>query len=483
MVVMKFGGSSVESAEAIERVASIVREFDRRPVVVVSAMGKTTDRLLAIARFCEAGNRKAAFRELAGLRAFHSKEAARLVRPAQAVLLDRDICLHFEELEEVLMKVAALGSLMPMLSDEVLSFGERLSSLIVTAAFRHAGIDATHLDARRVIMTDDRHTQARPLAIETNALLRRKISDMQVTVMGGFIGATEGGVTTTLGRGGSDYTAAIVGAAICAEEIQIWTDVDGMLTCDPRLVPDGHCLKSISYVEAEELAKSGAKVLHPATVAPAVWQKIPIVIRNSRNPSVPGTRIVSSSPCDGAVMSIACRKDVSLLHLRAQRTPLTSEFGRQVWEAFERASVSFELISPSVRRFTLAVASADLTPDFLREIAGIANLEIQPEHAVISLVGQNASRNSANLARAAQRLDEIRGGATLTCCTDSRFAFVVAERSAAAAAQALHDEFFHQPDEAVFTVNRLSSPAQEITTTVGVREFGRRPVVELRAGW
>ncbi len=183
---------------------------------------------------------------------------------------------------------------------------------------------------------------------------------------------------TTLGRGGSDYTAAIVGAAICADEIQIWTDVDGMLTCDPRLVPDGHCLRSTSYAEAEEMAKSGAKVLHPATVAPAVWQKIPIAIGNSGNPGVPGTRIAAEAPRDGEVMSIACRTEVSLLHLRAPRTPLISEFGRQVWEAFEHAGVAFELISPSVRRFSLAVTSADLTADFLTNLGAIAEMEIEP---------------------------------------------------------------------------------------------------------
>ena len=219
----------------------------------------------------------------------------------------------------------AARSLSPALSDAVLSFGERLSSLIVTAAFRREGIDATHLDARRVLVTNGRHSQATPLHAETDALLRSRISEERVTVMGGFIGATEDGVTTTLGRGGSDYTAAIVGAAIGAEEIQIWTDVDGMLTCDPRLVPDGHCLQSISYGEAEELAKSGAEVLHPATVAPAIWQGIPIVIRNSRNPGAPGTRIAAETPCDGVVMSIACKTGISLLHLHAPRTPLTSE--------------------------------------------------------------------------------------------------------------------------------------------------------------
>lgn len=480
MIVMKFGGSSVESAAAIQRVASIVKESDRRPVVVVSAMGKTTDRLLAIARFCAEGNSKAAWRELASLRKFHSREAARLVSPAQSVSLERDICLHFDELEELLREVTAGGALTAALSDAVLSFGERLSSLIVTAAFRYAGIDATHLDARRVIVTNNRHGYATPLQVETNALLRRKVSERQITVMGGFIGATEDGVTTTLGRGGSDYTAAIVGAAIGAEEIQIWTDVDGMLTCDPRLVPEGHCLQSISYVEAEELAKSGAKVLHPATVAPAVWQRIPIVIRNSRNRSAAGTRIVAESPCDGVVMSIACRKGISLLHLRAPRTPLTSEFGRQVWDLFERAGISFELISPSVRRFSLAVETTSLTVEFLEQLGCIAEVDIEPERALISLVGHNASRNGVNLARASQRLGEIKGGSTLTCCTDSRFAFVVTESSVQAAAYALHDEFFQQPDAGVFAINRRSALSAEKTPVVPPSRRSRH-VVQLRS--
>ena len=158
--------------------------------------------------------------------------------------------------------------------------------------------------------------------------------------MGGFIGATEDGVTTTLGRGGSDYTAAIVGAALAADEIQIWTDVDGMLTCDPRVVPGAHCLRSISYAEAEQMAKAGAKVLHPATVLPAIRQGIPIVIRNSRNPGAAGTRIVRENPCDGAVMSIACRTGIALLQLVPRNTPVTADFGSEIWDAFQKAGVA-----------------------------------------------------------------------------------------------------------------------------------------------
>jgi len=217
-------------------------------------------------------------------------EAAHLARAADAIRLDRNISELFNELEHVLREVA-----------------------------------------------ESRLLAAAPLFVETNAMLRRKVSSEHVTVMGGFIGATEDGVTTTLGRGGSDYTAGIAGAAPGADEIEIWTDVDGMLTCDPRIVAGAHCLRTISFKEAELMAKTGAKVLHPATVAPAVRQCIPIVMRNSRNPGAKGTRIVRESARDGAVMSVSCRTGVSLLRLTPRNTPVTAEFGQESGNVFEKS--------------------------------------------------------------------------------------------------------------------------------------------------
>ena len=471
MIVMKFGGSSVESAKAIQRVASIVRDHAaQQPVVVVSAMGKTTDALVAIARLSAAGNLTDAGRELNKLREFHLNEAAQIARGNQVVALKCDVCDLFLELELVLRRVVEAGTVTPELSDAVLAFGERLSSRVVTAAFRQEGIDAVHLDARDAIVTDGRHTQAAPLFIETNALLRRKVSQEQVTVVGGFIGATEDGVTTTLGRGGSDYTAAIVGAALAVDEIQIWTDVDGMLTCDPRVVSGAHCLRSVSYAEAEQMAKAGAKVLHPATVLPAVRLGIPIVIRNSRNPGAVGTRIVAESPCDGAVMSIACRTAVAMLQLVPRNMPVTGGFGNEIWDIFQRAGVSFDLIATSSKELSVVVESAALTPEFRDSLTVLADLEVEDNRALITLVGQNASRNPSNLARASQQLRRVPGGAILAWCSDSRFAFVVAADALKAASESLHSEFFGQPDPAYFVPNRAS-----------VVEFGnaavRRPLV------
>jgi aspartate kinase len=455
MLVMKFGGSSVESAKAIQRAAAIVRDqCERQPTVVVSAMGKTTDRLLAMARLAASGNGQAAARELAKLRRFHLTEAAYLARAAQAIWLDNEICGLFEELERVLTDVAQAGSLTPRLSDSVLSFGERLSSVIVTAGFRQAGIDAVHLDARAAIVTNSRHTQAAPLLIETNALLRRRISTRQVTVMAGFIGATEDGATTTLGRGGSDYTAAIVGAALCADEIQIWTDVDGMLTCDPRVVPIAHCLRSISYAEAEQMAKAGAKVLHPATVLPAVRQGIPIVIRNSRNPGAAGTRIVRESPCDGVVMSIACRTGIALVRLVPRNTPVTADFGNEIWDAFQKAEVQFELLATSSKELSVVTDAASLTPAFMDQLRAVAQVKVQEDRALVTLVGRNVSRNPNNLARASQQLRRM--PVIPGWCSDSRFAFVLAADALNNAAEALHDEFFGQPDPAFFVPDRSS---------------------------
>ncbi len=454
---MKFGGSSVESAQAIQRVASIVAQhLEQAPAVVVSAMGKTTDRLVGIARLAAGGNRAAAAREVAGLRQFHETEAARLTRGAQRAWIDSQIGTLFEELCGVLNELAACGVVRPRLSDAVLSFGERLSSAMVTAGFRQAGIDAVHLDARSAIVTDGKYGVAAPLFIETNALLRRRVSRRHVTVMGGFIGATEGGVPTTLGRGGSDYTAAIVGAALGADEIQIWTDVDGMLTCDPRVVSNVHCLRSISYAEAEQMAKAGAKVLHPATVLPAIRQRIPIAIRNSRNPGAAGTRIVQESARDGAVMSIACRGGVAMLQVSPRNRMMTGDFGSEIWTEFSKAEVAFELVATTSSEISLIVEETALTPEFQARLQSVADVELQGDLAMITLVGHNASRNAANIALASQRLRKVAPGAVLTWHSDSRFGFVVGTDELAIAAAALHEEFFTRVDAELFEAGRAT---------------------------
>ncbi|MDP9169628.1 MAG: aspartate kinase, partial [Acidobacteriota bacterium] len=254
---MKFGGTSVESAQAIERVAAIVKaRADRKPIVVVSAMGKTTNKLLAIAKTAVEGRRDEFIRMVHDLRDFHSREARQVVPLAHRAELDRTLDEHFQELTELVKGIAVIGELTPRSIDAISSYGERLSSYIVTLAFEHFGLPSHHVDSRRVIVTDHRHTHAAPLYAETYQRLAEKLpllASEKVVVMGGFIASTLEGVTSTLGRGGSDFTASIVGAGVNAEEIQIWTDVDGMLTADPTILPGGHRVRTCSFAEAAEL--------------------------------------------------------------------------------------------------------------------------------------------------------------------------------------------------------------------------------------
>ena len=322
MIVMKFGGSSLESGEAIHRVTQIVKsELARKPVVVVSAMGKTTNRLLDLAAEAERGHSYFAWQILKELQEYHLEEASKVVSGGALDSLGDSLHRQFTQLCRLIFETSDDGKeFTPALKDEVASLGERVSSEIMAAAMQAAGINSFHLDSRKVILTDDKHTQATPQYWETYAKLRRVIPVLaadRTVVMGGFIGATASGATTTLGRGGSDLSASIVGAGVSAEEIQIWTDVDGMLSCDPRVLQGGYRLKCLSYDEATAMARAGAKVLHSDTVAPAVRQRIPIVIRNSRRPECEGTRITpSAAPCTNPVKSIVCKPDLTILELR-----------------------------------------------------------------------------------------------------------------------------------------------------------------------
>ena len=455
MIVMKFGGTSVESAAAIQRVASIVKSREgRRPIVVVSAMGKTTNKLLAIAAAAMGGKRAEYIRQLHDLRDFHSREARQVVPLDHRAELDRTLDEHFQELTELVKGLAVLGELTPRSNDAISSYGERLSSYIVTLAFRHFGMAAEHLDSRRVILTDKRHTQAAPNFPETYRRLSATIPPLardSVVVMGGFIGATESGVTTTLGRGGSDFTASIVGAGIAAEEIQIWTDVDGMLTADPTILPGGHRVKTISFAEAAELAYFGAKVLHPATMLPAIEKNIPVLILNSRRPDVPGTRIVADSvPCQNVVKSIACKRKIALLNIHSTRMLMAHGFLRQIFEVFDRFETPVDMVATSEVSVSLTIDNLERLDAIASELRQFAEVDVEPDQAIVCLVGENI-RYTPGVAR---RVFGVLNGINIRMISQGasllNLSFVVAEKDLARTVQALHEEFFAELDPAVF---------------------------------
>jgi aspartate kinase len=445
MIVMKFGGSSVESAEAIERVTGIVKSrLDRRPVVVVSAMGKTTNRLLKIANLAVTSQREEALRELVALRDYHLRESG----------MERTVDEHFQEIAELVKGLAVLGELTPRSIDAISSFGERLSSLIVTNFFKHHGLSAIHVDSRKVIVTDRRHTQAAPLFDQTYAKLSATIPPLtrqQVVVMGGFIAATEDGVTTTLGRGGSDFTAAIVGAGIGADEIQIWTDVDGMLTADPSIVPGAHRVKIISFTEAAEMAYFGAKVLHPATVVPAIDRNIPVLILNSRRPQVEGTRIVSDAVSSkNVVKSIACKNKVVVLNIRSTRMFMAHGFMRRIFEIFDRYETSVDMVATSEVSVSLTIDQPERVEAIAGDLREFSEVSVDENQAIICMVGENIRHTPGVAARVFKALGGINVRMVSQGASALNLGFVVAGKDLAGAVAALHQEFFGELDPAVF---------------------------------
>jgi aspartate kinase len=439
MIVMKFGGSSVESAAAIGRVAEIVRaRLDQHPVVVVSAMGKTTNKLLAIGAAAVSGRREEALESLTAMRVFHLAEAVGLG-------VDAEVEAHFHELAELVKGLAVMGELTARATDAIASYGERISSVIVAAFFRHAGMAAVHVDSRSVIVTDGRHMQAAPLFPESNARLEAVIplARKQVVVMGGFIGATEEGVTTTLGRGGSDYTASIVGAGIGAKEIQIWTDVDGMLTADPTILAGGYRVETCSFAEAAELAYFGAKVLHPATVLPAIEKNIPVRILNSRRPEIEGTLIVAeASPSTAPIRSIACKKNITLVNIVSTRMLMAHGFLRRIFEIFDRFETSVDMLATSEVSVSLTVDNTRALAAIRDEIQEFAEVTIEDHHAIVCLVGENIRKIPGTVARVFTALKDINVRMVSQGASLLNISLVVAASDLHRAVESLHREFF-----------------------------------------
>ncbi len=456
MIVMKFGGTSVESAAAIERVAAIVRaRLERQPVVVVSAMGKTTNKLLALAADAARGDRDGALAQVEALRQFHLAEAGALISPAAAVELNEIIDIHFRELSELVTGLTVLGELTPRSIDAVSSYGERLSSQIVTLAFRELGMEAGHVDSRGVVLTDGRHTQAAPLYPQSYARLCNAIPPLcragKVVVMGGFIASTEDGITTTLGRGGSDFSAAIVGAGIGAEEIQIWTDVDGMMTADPNAVHGARRLKIISFAEAAELAYFGAKVLHPATVVPAVEKNIPVLILNSRRPEVEGTRIVREAvPSLNPVKSIACKKGITVVNIHSSRMLMAHGFLHRIFEVFDQFETPVDMLATSEISVSLTIDSVSRLKEICSELEKFADVSVEHGRATVCLVGDDIRNRAGISARVFRALDTINVLMISQGASQLNMSLVVEQTDLRAAVEALHTEFFAELDPSVF---------------------------------
>jgi aspartate kinase len=460
MIVMKFGGTSVEDAVAIKRTGGIVAgRLEHKPVVVVSAMAKVTDGLLELAKHASEGALPDALKGLRQLKQRHLSVLAALAGGKIEAEAKADIQAHFESMQQVLKGVAALGELSPRTLDNFVSFGEVLSSRIVTAAFRSLGLDAVLVDSRQCIVTDDTFTRALPLFDETNARLKDVVKPLvsagRVPVMGGFLGATREGIPTTLGRGGSDFSGAIVGAGLDAKRIEIWTDVEGMMTTDPRVCPQAQRIEAIGFDEASELAYFGAKVLHPATLIPAIEKNIPVFVLNSRNPQGKGTCIRARAPKSRTPFrAIAAKKGVRIINVRSPRMLMAHGFLRAIFEIFDRHALSADLVSTSEVSVSVAFDGTRDVTAAVEELKRLGKVEVEEGKAIICLVGENvrgkvgmAASVFTAAARANINLHMISQGAS-----EINISFVVEERDVTEAIRHLHRHFFEGGEKSAVLV-------------------------------
>jgi aspartate kinase len=453
MVVLKFGGSSVGSAAGIARVCRIVHaQLTAHPIVVVSAMAETTSTLLRSAEAAAAGNLTAAMADLEELRDFHRREAERVVAPARGAALATALERCFGELRAMLEGLQRHGFLAPREADAVAGLGEILASTILALALPTFQVAAFWLDGRQVVVTDNSFTNAKPLYEETEPRLRAAILPAiargLVPVLGGYIGATRDGAATTLGREGSDFSATIVGSAVGASEVQIWTDVDGLLTADPRLVPNARRIRTLSFAESLELACAGAKKPHPGALGPAVRTGVPIRILSSLELRSEGTLIGQRSTTGPAVVkSLACRPNDLLLHVFPSGTADAGFTGRvlAVVDRFRPALLVLHLDEAAAH---LALDRKERLSE-VQEALGTAEVHVVSGCAVVSLVSDDLAADSALVASILAAASEFQPRLVVAGAAAPAVRCLVRSEDLAAAVSTLHNRIFPQGGIAV----------------------------------
>jgi aspartate kinase len=458
LVVMKFGGTSVEDAVAIRRTADIVAGRIARglqPVVIVSAMARVTDQLLNAAAAAGRGDKTSALSSSIALRARHHQAAGELIPATELAPMTALIDEHFDALDELLRGLAAVGEVTPRTTDIVASYGERLSSPMVAAAFVARGIDAAHVDARDCIVTDAQHMKAIPQDDLIAERLRKHVLPLaqagKTAVLGGFIGSTPEGITTTLGRGGSDFSAALIGGGLHAESIEIWTDVNGIMTTDPRICPDALRVRTISFDEASELAYFGAKVLHPATILPAVEKNIPVLVLNSRDAQNEGTRITALAPhCRSPFKSIAAKKRLTIIDIVANRMLMSHGYLKAVFEVFDRHKCSVDMVSTSEVSVSLTVDSNERLPEIAADLRKFADVKYEGRKALICMVGENIRGQNGIAAQVFGALTHINLRMISQGASEINMSFMIEEDDVEEAIRSLHSVFFADPDPSIF---------------------------------
>lgn len=450
MIVIKFGGTSVGDAQRVANAIDIVAERrEQKPIVVVSALSGITNDLVAASEAARACQPERVAEIIAAVRQRHEDVAIRLVQQKLDFFesFTKQLDKQIDQIHTILRGIALLGEITMRAKDKVVAIGEKLSSVLFAYSMMMRALPGEHVDSEEVVITDSRFGEAAPLMEDTRQAAQRVLMPLiernLIPVMGGFIGRTRDGATTTLGRGGSDYSAAIVGAAVGADEIQIWTDVDGMMTCDPRLIPGARVIDRISYVEAAELAWFGAKVLHPKTIAPAVEQKIPVRVLNTHNVASPGTLVTQDDPGhDHGPRAIALKKGVTVVHMTSNKMLGAHGFLARLFAIFEQLEVSVDLITTSEVSVSVTIDEKHNLQQLIEKLKPVADVEVIENQSIVAVVGRNLMKDSLIGARIFESLRGIQTSMFSLGTSGLNLSIVVDEKDAERAIKAMHAALF-----------------------------------------
>ena len=454
MIVMKFGGTSVANFEAITRTIFIIGgKLDQKPVVVVSALSKVTDLLYKISDAAASQDQAQTRELLAELRQRHVNLASQLLEQSpmmkeDAVARVNSIC---DDLDELANAVCAVGELSDRNKAIIISNGELLSSTIICFAMNSKGIRTNFIDARKMMITNDSYLKGEPVVEEivkrVPGIVTEAYTGMDAVITQGFIASNLNGEQTVLGRGGSDYSASLIGMAVDAERIEIWTDVDGVRTADPRRVPNTKYLEKISFEEAAEMAHFGAKVLHPLTIEPAVKKNIPLFVLNSMNPSGKGTAILRSELIEDGVKSVSFKENIRVINIFSMRMINTSGFLRRVFEIFSENKVSVDLISTSEANISVTVDASQKIDAVVEQLSEFSDVIVDDDKSQVSVIGKNIVRLNGMLKKTFTPLKKCNVYMISQGASFVNISFVVDREELDEVVLGLHDHLFDNPDD------------------------------------
>ena len=448
MIVMKFGGTSVGTPEAIRRVAEIIRSrLDKHPIVVVSAVTGITNKLDHLTKVSVSRSPDVSNGEIEEIRKRHSHIIDELGLADDRALKEKFV-YAIDSLTELSDKLHQVNERLKYLVDEILSFGEFLSAHILVAYLNSIGITSRFVDARKIMVTDSHFTCAKPQIAESTVFAKERLLPYvqdYVQVMQGFIGRDSFGRTTTLGRGGSDYSATLIGAMLDVESVEIWSDVDGILTADPSVVPQARRIKQMTFQEAAELAYFGAKVLHPATLLPAVGKNIPVTVLNSMNPAASGTKIVASPPIridGGVVKSIAYKEGISVITVTSTRMLMAYGFMASIFEIFAKYQTPVDLVATSEVSVSMTVDNMENLVYIEQELKKIAQVEIEHNKAIVCLVGAKMKKTPGIPAKLFSIIPDVTIHLISQGASEINISFVIDESELDKVIQKMHQELF-----------------------------------------